>query len=451
MVSLLLIVFYLALTGACLVALWPYRQGSPMFWFPALLALIAVGTIPLLDFNLASDRVYMAMFIVAMLTFVTTVFVYFLAVPINAEMLAYSRRPEDPFTTDEIVVSVGIFVLSVIITFAYFRAVGYNVLLLLITSNVEDYSSLRLESYSGENYFAPGYVNQFKNVLLPVTTLIISIYLDRFSEKKFRNMFIIFAWPVVFIGLAGTGQRGFLIYTLAAIFMAFSLRNAGRPKSKGLTNLFLIAVPVLILFTFMTGAYTGVGDSGANEILAKIIERIVIVQQEGGLFGFRYIYLLNTAWFTEWMQGFIGVVPKVGPFATVQGSSLSHDIYAALYGTDRGTAPLTAVGSAYYNGRIFGVIILYASMAIFSCYMYRRFIRGRKSVARMCTYGFIFLYISIYVSDSPVILIDNGILALVLFLILLKGRSLLFLGTRSATAKVVPPGRLLQDGGAINA
>lgn len=434
MVSLLLVVFYLSITGACIAALWPYRQGSPMFWFPCLLALIAVGTIPLLDFNLPSDRTYMAMFIVAMITFVTTVFVYFLAFPIKLDMQLYAKKNEEEFTKDEIIVSFVVFIVSVIVTIAYFRAVGYNVLFLLITGQAEDYSSLRLESYSGENYFAPGYVNQFKNVLLPVTSLIISIYLDRLPEKKFRNLFVVVAWPLVFIGLAGTGQRGFLIYTLAAIFMAFSLRNAGRSMSKGLVNLFLIAVPVLVLFSFMTGAYTGVADGGANEILAKIIERIVIVQQEGGLFGFRYIYLLNTAWFSEWIQGFIGIVPKVGPFANVQGSTLSHDIYAALYGTDRGTAPLTAVGSAYYNGRIFGVILLYAFMAVFACYSYRRFIRGRKSVPRICAYGFMFLYISIYVSDSPVILIDNGILALVLFLFLLKGRTLLFIPSSRSPA-----------------
>lgn len=416
MLTLLLISFFLLLTGGGLAALWPYRQGAPVFWFPVALALMAIGTVPLVDLRLTSDQVYIAMFATAMVSFFAATWLSILIYPMRQNLMKYARTEEAKFSEDEVWICVIFFIISIVITILYYRAVGYNVMWLLLSGQVEDYSTLRIESYSGVDYFAPGYVNQFKNVLLPVTALILSVFLAENSRKELFWSFIVIAWPIVFIAVAGTGQRAFLVYSFAAVVMAFSLRNAGKIQSKGRSNLVLIGIPVIALFSLMTGAYAGIDEGGVGAIIAKGVERFTSIQQEGGLFGFRYIYMLQTAWFSEWWQGVVGILPSV------EGSTLSHEIYAILYGTDRGTAPLASVGSAYYNGGILGVILLFSVMGFIYSYLYRRFLVGRKSVARTFTYGFLFLYLAIYVADAPTILLDNGVLTLMIFLILLKGR-----------------------------
>lgn len=99
---------------------------------------------------------------------------------------------------------------------------------------------------------------------------------------------------------------------------------------------------------------------------------------------------------------------------------LSNEIHEILYGTSRGTAPLSPVGSAYYNGGIVGVILLFASLGVVYTCIYYRYLTGARSVARSMTYGFIFFYLSIYVVDAPINLLENGVLTFLLLLLLMK-------------------------------
>ena len=50
-----------------------------------------------------------------------------------------------------------------------------------------DITTLRLNSYSGSQYFAPGYVNQFKNVLLPALVVIVITYYSMTKDSSLRH------------------------------------------------------------------------------------------------------------------------------------------------------------------------------------------------------------------------------------------------------------------------
>src|SRR5690606_35590972 len=93
------------------------------------------------------------------------------ATRLHRDYLQFSSRPETSPLPATINLCVIVLLISATITIIYYVLIGYNVVILMLEGSLAfgDYSDLRLASYSGEEYFAPGYVNQFKNVLLPLT------------------------------------------------------------------------------------------------------------------------------------------------------------------------------------------------------------------------------------------------------------------------------------------
>ena len=97
-------------------------------------------------------------------------------------------------------------VISTLLTLLYFYLLGYNIFYLVYYNfSLAEIVTARINSYSGETYFAPGYFNQFKNVILPVS--ITALILNKVKSKKL--LYFVFI-PIAFFGLAGTGQRAFL-------------------------------------------------------------------------------------------------------------------------------------------------------------------------------------------------------------------------------------------------
>ncbi|RYD49786.1 MAG: oligosaccharide repeat unit polymerase [Sphingomonadales bacterium] len=408
---------YVLLTAGILFGLRQYRRASPIFYFPIILCMMATGTFMIMDLNLEADRMYAAMLFVALASFGVSTLIASNTLSLSQSYARHAARPVEESGQEEKQVAVAIFLMSVLITILYYRAIGYNVFLLMITGNLdEDYSNLRLATYSEGDYFAPGYVNQFKNVLLPLTAMACSVWLYR---SRHRAAFYAFAsGSVAFTvwALLGTGQRGYLIYTAASLVFGFFLFHIGR-KSRIKPMYFALAgVPVLLLFGFMTGAYTGASDMGNGAVFSQMIDRFTSIQQESGMFGFRYVYPLQTSWFYEWWENVVGILPSS------EGSTLAHEVHEAYYGSFRGTAPLSSTGSAYYNGGVVAVILLFGAMGWAYTYLYKRFLDGRKTMLRAVAYGFLFFYLSMYVSDAPTILLDNGVVAVVIFLLIIKIR-----------------------------
>jgi hypothetical protein len=65
MIKMLIIAGYLGLTGVSAQIFWRFRQASPAFWLSMTLAPMAIGTFVLRDPRLASDPVFITMFLLA--------------------------------------------------------------------------------------------------------------------------------------------------------------------------------------------------------------------------------------------------------------------------------------------------------------------------------------------------------------------------------------------------
>jgi oligosaccharide repeat unit polymerase len=220
--------------------------------------------------------------------------------------------------------------------------------------------------------------------------------------------------PFVVIALLGTGQRAFLIYAFAALLFGLTLLTLNQRRSFSSRKMVLYAAPVLLLFSMLTAAYKGLDQSGYSGVAVSVLTRFFVTQQDGGIVGFRYIADSEAALFSEWLAALRGLLPGF------EGSTLSHEIHGVMYGSTRGTVPLTLVGSSFHNGGMPGLVAVFALLGALYSHVYHRFLRGERTVLRCLSYGAIFFYLSSFVIGTPAVLANNGVLALLLLLALRK-------------------------------
>lgn len=263
---------------------------------------------------------------------------------------------------------VGLFILSAAIVLAYFTAVGYNTFLIGLQSLLSgggasgDVATMRLDSYSGDSYFAPGYVNQFKNAILPVLTIAIAHSL--FAKKHpLRVTFTMVAGTFAGIALLGTGQRS--AFVVAVAICASALYRVNRQKFRRLAPpLAAAAFAVLAVSTLVLGRGQAEIESAPDAtskgiVLANTItDRFTRINQESGIHAHWYTSQLPPAKGREWAQDISGVLP------TSSGSDLANQVYESIYGVDTGTEPPSLWGSINYNFGWPGLILMPPIFAI---------------------------------------------------------------------------------------
>lgn len=408
------ILAYSAATAAGLYLMRRHKRANPVFWFLIFQWVMAVGTLYLADLRSESDRLYLYLFFLTLVCYLAGTLSYWISHNVSAKAAVFWQQPlrDDGFSQRLSVAIVLVF--SGVVTTAYYNAVGGNILLSILRGGeVEDYSSARLATYSGDNYFAPGYVNQFKNVLLPVTVSIIGgwVWLRRWRLTLLGVAVV--GGGLVSVALLGTGQRAFLVYSYAAVL--FGLSAARTLKWR---HLLLPSLVVFAIFAFVTSFYQARNlEDASNRYLAivlKAIDRFFVIEQQGALGAFRHIYTQETVYFTEWRDQLVGIIPGK------PGSTLQHDLFYLVHGTDRGTESYAVLTGFYYNGGIAAVVVCYGLIGIVHAALYRRFVSGSRTVFRVFSYGALFFYLSSFVSGGPSSLIDNGVVTLLLLICIRK-------------------------------
>lgn len=374
--------------------------------FVYLQLIMALGTLPVLDPAREADRVHAAVLAYTLCAFMVVSACYHAIRPPDT-------TPPTVTTFTPGVVTAAFIVVSLAVTVAYFLAVGH-VALFDGLSNVlfgtrNDVATLRLESYSGSDYLFPGYVNQFKNVLLPALVAItVTFWIRR------RHVPYLLAVPLVgaaFVGLVGTGQRGaFVIFVITVVVYVYMLDRRRFPRRA--VSLAIIAVPVVLLATLALGrssdqltADTGV--LGKAAVAATEFQgRILQTNQESSVVAFRYVYeeqaVQNGA---EWGRAFVGILPGE------PGSDLANRIYYRFYGTDRGTGTESLWASVYHNFGDVGIVLAPVLLALLAGAISNR-VRSAHRRSTLTTMGMagVTTTFGFWVAGPPVFLLNAGIL-----------------------------------------
>ena len=324
---------------------------------------MAFGTIPLLDPHLESDRMHCAVIVLTYFAYVITTVV--------ASLLAGRFAPRTtPPEVDVFHPGLGtwcLLLLSAGISVLYFSAIGYvafvESLRGALSNSPVDAATLRLESYTGSRYLFPGYVNQFKNSLLPalVAVVIPSLFARRVPGRVLITGSLVLLSTFL---LLGTGQRGAFVTFLLVTIVYLSIAYRSRFRA---IALWIGAAGTLFFFlaTIASGRAAAELQAAASPldklaVLTKqLVYRILGSNQESSVAGFRYIYDRPVQYGRDWAESFLGLLPGV------RGSDLDNHIFATLYGGSlRGTSPPSIWGSSYYNFGLLGSVVLAVVLAL---------------------------------------------------------------------------------------
>ena len=380
----------------------------------------------LIDTSLTSDIIYFWGYFLSTFSFMFGALVYLSLNPIGKDYLAFFNRDIEQDSSPNMYKVMFVFLLSILVTISYYRVVGTNLFLTAALGiAIEDFTTSRLAAYSSDTYFAPGYVNQFKNVLLPLTTSILgALFYLQGSKVKFRLLVIAAALFLPF-ALLGTGQRAFLAYSFAAFIFGLVCITDIKPRQ--------VIIPGIIifgLFSFMTFLYKNYQFEDGNNVFVmsvlKTFERFFYTEQYDTLISFRELFQRDIVFFYEWYEQLRGLVPGQS------GSYLQHEMFAMVHGTDRGTLAISTVASVIYNGGIVMVTVAYLLFGYINLMIYHRFLRGRRSIIRVFSYGALFFYLATFVTGGPSTFVNKGGLAILLFLII---RNLMFNSPKFQKAK----------------
>jgi len=372
---------------------------------------MATGTLVILDSGFSADRLYAFVVAVPFVLYVATSITFFYYRRRNASTALRSSfgraityyRPSRVFW--------ALLALSVVITITYYQAVGYNTLMLglkgILTGTTADYTTLRLDSYSSGGYLFPGYVNQFKNTVLPSLTLVASLYLIK-NRKSWRYLVIVPLVPMSIYGILGTGQRGAFILFGATLIVFIYVFDRRRFLSRATVTVAL-ASPLVLVITYMLGrsASSLTRDSGPFEklstLIVELVRRLFYDNQYSGQQAFRYTYSLPIQYGKEWYQSFLGILPNNS------GSELAHQVFESVYGSDRGTSPPSMWGSVFYNFGWWGTIALPVVLAIgFQLVSIHAMAKRQVSTLELVGMSGTFVVAGSWIAGDPLYLLNAG-------------------------------------------
>lgn len=311
-----------------------------------------------------------------------------------------------------------LYIISGVAVFIYFNLVGYNVILSAIRDNLSaaEVKDLRLGAYAGADYFAPGYFNQFKNILFPISFFALSYSLrGRLrSHVSWLIVTIVLGIPVI-LGLMGTGQRAFLVGFVVAglIFVAI----VGSGAKIGVIRVVLSGVVFLFLFSISSFLLGRSEEFSLNDSLGALFVRIFNDNQQSAAIGFRYIFDFPVQYGGEWLTDILGVLPG----EDFKGSDLPNRIHELIYGSYRGTAPVSLWGSVYHNWGWFGILIFPIVLVLIYIQVFVIFFsRGEVSILEVAAYSFMFYILASWVASGPMQMLNNGLAACVILIVGLR-------------------------------
>ena len=392
------------------VAIRPYGFLTPDGLFSVSQVLMVVGTLQLVNFLDPIERQYSHVVVLgASAYFGASLVVHWIENRGKAQ-----ERHQYQVTIcrpDRTLLSLLAFSLCIVI--GYCIAVGYSAFYIGFKGQIEgveaDVATLRLNSYAGTRYLFPGYVNQFKNVILPGLSVVFVTWAWSSSQRQL-SMKLLSAICIVLsvAGLLWTGQRGaFVAFTITTI-VYLVLLNCGR-MTRSIVLVLLISLPPMLAATVVLGR----GDSASG----GIVERFINDNQASGIAGFRYTANLPTQWGYEWWQSIVGLSP------TNRGSTLAGEIFATLYGSTRGTSPPSLWGSVHYNFDTLGVLIIAVVLGLVAQVWTSRWLRRRvyNSLELMGLAGAAVTF-GTWIADGPIALFNAGIVAYLFLWKLGRGR-----------------------------
>lgn len=312
-------------------------------------------------------------------------------------------------------------VVAIVVCVRFTLQSGGNVFSMILQSlNSGESSDFSKQREHAQFMAGSGYVYQFRVFLLPVITAYL-LSCERSTAKIIG--FLLF--PIMIFLLLSTGQRGgFVIFVLMWLTALYNL-NAKRFHDK-ITALnrrkikwayLTISAAFIPLFAILT--YGNGRDVTSGGIFTAIFDRILHDNQLTALVAFDYISTLDTQFGQDWLAMFLDLLPGENVYLPI-----SMTVHAIMWGGTNGSAPPCIWGSIFYNWGYIGILIIPLCMGFGYQSLHRYCLANAASRFDVFLYSAITVCLGMWVVDSPIWLLTDGFLILVLLWFMVSmGRS----------------------------
>lgn len=309
----------------------------------------------------------------------------------------------------------SLILLSILVCMWFYANAGINIFLEsaknFIDGGNEVFSSQRKEF---GDIPGVGYIYQFRTIILPVLNVFLILGV---KNKKIKRVGILIA-PLTVVFLLGTGQRNAFVFVMLFSLVYIMILNKAFgikiSKTKG-TLVFFLATTFLAILTISNGRVASDSGNIYTGAIFSLVDRITGVNSRSALNAFIYIDSQPTVWGYDWLMMLADILPGKSGYMSV--ASIT---YHSLYGTYRGTEPPDIWGSAFYNWSWFGIILFPFFLGLLYQYIHKIFARKLKTKIDVLIYAALCTFLGIWISDSPMVLFNNGVVTIFLMYIMLK-------------------------------
>lgn len=403
----ILIVLYFA--TALIFGIHSYKKYfiSPALIFVAMQTIMFTGILTYVNFNISSDKKLVVMYIVALFMFILGTSVARRLYPIHKNEVHITSSKLSLYQQTAII---GMVAVSIIACTYFFVSSGYNVFVQMLQAfvggNTGNYTDERLAL---NNVWGVGYIYQFRVIIFPI----LCAFLVTCKHHKYLKILGYICFPIMIVFILGTGQRGgFVMFILMFAVALLYMYKFYRDRKIKLILVFLIG-GAFVLFAFMT-IFNGRVASDGN-VIQSTISRVFNENQECAVIAFRYIDSTPIQYGRDWYLSLMDILPGKNDY-----QQLSYVIFEIMYGTDRGTAPPCIWGSAYYNFGWFGIVLMPFLMGILYQKLYYIFKTKKINHLRIFLYSAMFVVLGSWLSDTPMVLFNQGFITLVILTMVLR-------------------------------
>lgn len=290
---------------------------------------------------------------------------------------------------------------------------------------------MRLSFTSGEDqWFAPGYVKQLRDVLMPLAALLV-LFSVRRSRARFYVLSLLIV-PLVALLMISSGERGPVsLFLLATIYCAFLAVRLGIHRlGTMLPPAAFVGLVGVVAFTSLTVSFTS-REYGSMPMVLILADRVVTRAPEENVDG-------APAWRDGAPFPGAGWLSELGSVLPGTQETLSNLIHEDLGGGARGNSVLGLWVDVHYNfGWLLSIpvtVILGLLVAVLNDWVIRS--GSASSAAAICA---IWISITMLMVMSPFGFLLYGPFALCAVLVLLvrsrTGRTLIFNSTSRSAAR----------------
>ena len=258
----------------------------------------------------------------------------------------------------------GLLTLSAVVCVAFVFIVLSNSIvgaLLSVASLVTDSTLLEARkaiTSGSEGYFAPGYIKQFRDIIIPI--LVIAVMAMQPTRKY--KLLSLGALGAAGLAMVLSGQRLvfvvlFLTLMLGAFYVQRNREAVGVVKRRSAKLTTFVALGILALMygglTMLLGrTEEGVGAFGAIwQIAANLLERIFVAPPHENTLTYAVWHSLGPTWGGSWLADLGGILPGAG-------ESFSNLLHSASGGSLQGNSPLGLPADVWFAWGWAGCIVV---------------------------------------------------------------------------------------------